>query len=275
MRKDQSREYTSKRRRRKQKEKRMLLAAALICMAMFFLGVLCGKLVFAKEDRMADSKVVPENMREPVTEDRVNINQGRISPENESEKNWKLILVNGSHFMEDGYVPKLAEVEEGYYFDVRAVKDLEEMLKAGREEGMDFRVCSAYRTMEKQISLYENKVSSLMREEGINYEEACQQAGNTVAVPGTSEHQLGLAVDIVAKHYQTLDEKQADTKEAKWLKEHCHEYGFILRYPLDKTEETGIIFEPWHYRYVGKEAAEEIMEQGICLEQYLESKNYN
>ena len=82
-------------------------------------------------------------------------------------------------------------------------------------------------------------------------------------------------MDIVAKDYQILDEKQADTKEAKWLKEHCHEYGFILRYPLDKTEETGIIFEPWHYRYVGKEAAEEIMEQGICLEKYLESKNYN
>lgn len=273
MRKAQHREYTPKMSRKKQKQKRMRLAAALMCMAMFFLGVLCGKLVFAEEDRMADSKVVPENMREPVTEERVNINQGRISRENESEESWKLVLVNGSHFMEDGYVPKLAEVEDDYYFDVRAVKDLQEMLKAGREEGMDFRVCSAYRTMEKQISLYDNKVSNLMREEDLSYEEACRQAGNTVAVPGTSEHQLGLAVDIVAKDYQILDEKQADTKEAKWLKEHCHEYGFILRYPLDKTEETGIIFEPWHYRYVGKEAAKEIMEQGICLEEYLKNKN--
>lgn len=273
MRKNQSRVYTSKRSRKKQKQKKMLLEASLMCMAMFFLGVLCGKLVFAKEDRMADSKVVLESIREPVIEDRVNINQGRISCENESEENWKLVLVNSSHFMEADYVPKLAEVEDGYYFDLRAVKDLQEMLKAGREEGMDFRVCSAYRTMEKQISLYDNKVSSLMREQGLSYEEACRKAGTTVAVPGTSEHQLGLAVDIVAKDYQILDEKQADTKEAKWLKEHCREYGFILRYPLDKTEETGIIFEPWHYRYVGKEAAKEIMEQGICLEEYLDSKN--
>mgnify|MGYP003292741680 CR=1 FL=1 len=268
MRKNQSREYTPKRSRKKQKQKKRLLEASLMCMAMFFLGVLCGKLVFAKEDGVADSKVVLESIREPVTEDRVNINQGRISRENESEENWKLVLVNSSHFMEADYVPKLAEVEDGYYFDVRAVKDLQEMLKAGREEGMDFRVCSAYRTMEKQISLYDNKVSSLMCEEGINYEEACRQAGNTVAVPGTSEHQLGLAVDIVAKDYQILDEKQADTKEAKWLKEHCREYGFILRYPLDKTEETGIIFEPWHYRYVGVDIATYIHENNITFDEY-------
>ena len=112
-----------------------------------------------------------------------------------------------------------------------------------------------------------------MQEKGISYEKAYEEAGNTVAYPGTSEHQLGLAVDIVAKDYQQLDDKQANTEEAKWLKEHCAEYGFILRYPLDKTEETGIIFEPWHYRYVGKEAAKEIMEQGICLEKYLETLN--
>lgn len=76
-----------------------------------------------------------------------------------------------------------------------------------------------------------------------------------MAYPGTSEHNLGLAADIVAKDYQLLDDKQAETPEAKWLKENCWRYGFILRYPTDKTGETGIIFEPWHYRYVGKEAA--------------------
>ena len=80
---------------------------------------------------------------------------------------------------------------------------------------------------------------------------------------------LGLAVDIVARDYQLLDERQEETAEQQWLMKNCWRYGFILRYPTDKTEETGIIYEPWHYRYVGREAAEEITRQEICLEEYL------
>ena len=183
---------------------------------------------------------------------------------------WNLMLVNGTHFVEDGYEPKLAEVENNYMVDARIVKDLQAMLRDGRRAGMNFWICSAYRSMEKQIQLYDNKVKRLQGE-GMSFTQAQLQAGKEVAYPGTSEHHLGLAVDIVAKDYQLLDDKQADTKEAKWLKENCWRYGFILRYPLDKTEETGIVFEPWHYRYVGIEAAKEIMEQGICLEEYLET----
>ena len=101
-------------------------------------------------------------------------------------------------------------------------------------------------------------------------EEAEKQAAIWVAPPGTSEHQLGLAVDIVAESYQLLDRHQEKTAEQQWLMEHCSEYGFILRYPTDKSEMTGIGYEPWHYRYVGREAAEEIMRRGICLEEYLD-----
>ena len=92
-----------------------------------------------------------------------------------------------------------------------------------------------------------------------------------VAVPGTSEHQLGLALDIVDADNQLLDESQENTAVQKWLMEHSWEYGFILRYPNDKSEITGIIYEPWHYRYVGKEDAEKIHSQGVCLEEYLQS----
>ena len=106
---------------------------------------------------------------------------------------------------------------------------------------------------------------------GYGEEKAREEAATSVAYPGTSEHNLGLAVDIVARDYQILDDKQADTAEARWLEENCWKYGFILRYPTDKTDITGIIFEPWHYRYVGEEAAREIMERGICLEEYLGS----
>lgn len=266
-------ENAVRRKKRQQKQKEMQKRVMLLCMVMFLLGVFCGKIVFAKED--AESVSVSETISTIVREsddDRVNINDGRVVSA-EDEEDWKLVLVNSTHFMEDGYMPQLAEIENNYYVDARIVENLHDMLAAGRAAGLDFWICSAYRTMEKQTSLYENKVQRLMQEKGISYEKAYEEAGNTVAYPGTSEHQLGLAVDIVAKDYQQLDDKQANTEEAKWLKEHCAEYGFILRYPLDKTEETGIIFEPWHYRYVGKEAAKEIMEQGICLEEYLETLN--
>ena len=91
-----------------------------------------------------------------------------------------------------------------------------------------------------------------------------------MAVPGTSEHQLGLAVDIIASSYQVLDEAQENTAEQQWLMANAHHYGFILRYPSEKSAITGIGYEPWHYRYVGKAAAKEIFEQGLCLEEYLQ-----
>ena len=91
----------------------------------------------------------------------------------------------------------------------------------------------------------------------------------SVAVPGTSEHATGLAVDIISSEYEELDDRQGNTDEQKWLMEHCWEYGFILRYPEEKADITGIIYEPWHYRYVGEETAKEITEQGITLEEYI------
>ncbi|MDY3692539.1 MAG: M15 family metallopeptidase [Dysosmobacter sp.] len=101
--------------------------------------------------------------------------------------------------------------------------------------------------------------------------EAENQASFWVARPGTSEHQTGLAVDIVDQNYQLLDEKQENKPVQQWLMAHCTEYGFILRYPTGKSEITGIGYEPWHYRYVGLDAAREITEQGLCLEEYLDS----
>lgn len=183
---------------------------------------------------------------------------------------WNLALLNKDNFMSDNYVPELAEVENNYYFDARAVDYLKAMLNDGRASGMDLRICSAYRDLDKQEKLYNDQVLTNM-ENGMSYDDACTEAIKVVAYPGTSEHNIGLAVDIVSGSYQQLDEYQANTKEAQWLKENCWRYGFILRYPLDKTEITGIIFEPWHYRYVGIEAAKTIMEEGICLEEYLDS----
>ena len=248
-------------RRQKQKRQKRALHRKIFgfCLFTFLLGVMFGKIVFAGE---AEAAGVVGNLTSPGS-----FLTAARDKEREGE-DWKLTLVNASHPVEEGYEPELAEIENNYYFDARAVEFLQEMLAAGRKEGLDFWVCSAYRTIEKQTELYEDKVRRIQAE-GTSGPGAREEAARTVARPGTSEHNLGLAVDIVARDYQILDEKQAQTDEQQWLMENCWKYGFILRYPTDKTEITGIIYEPWHYRYVGREAAREIMEQGICLEEYL------
>ena len=123
--------------------------------------------------------------------------------------------------------------------------------------------------MEKQRSLFQERTDELVAQ-GYSKKDARTKAATSVARPGTSEHQAGLAVDIVDSSHQILDATQQDTPVQQWLMENSWKYGFILRYPNDKSSLTGIIYEPWHYRYVGIEAAAEIYEREICLEEYLE-----
>lgn len=181
---------------------------------------------------------------------------------------WMLTLVNADNPLTNDYSPKLKSLTSGHKFDERAIDQLNAMLSAMRAQGLSPVVCSAYRTVEYQRTLFNNQVERQMTK-GLSREQAEIEARKSVAYPGTSEHNLGLAADIVSINYQLLNDAQADTPEMKWLFEHCHEYGFILRYPKDKTDITGIIYEPWHFRYVGKETATEIMESDLCLEEYL------
>jgi len=183
-------------------------------------------------------------------------------------EDWMLTLVNADNPLTNDYSPKLKSLTSGHKFDERAIDQLNAMLSAMRAQGLSPVVCSAYRTVEYQRTLFNNQVERQMTK-GLSREQAEIEARKSVAYPGTSEHNLGLAADIVSINYQLLNDAQADTPEMKWLFEHCHEYGFILRYPKDKTDITGIIYEPWHFRYVGKETATEIMESDLCLEEYL------
>ena len=195
---------------------------------------------------------------DPLPED-----PGTISPDD-----WQLLLVNRWNPIPDGYSSELTQLKQGHAVDARAYPDQQEMMDACRAAGLDPKICSSYRTQAKQQELYENKIQRLM-DEGYSYERAVEEAGTVVAVPGTSEHQTGLALDIVDASYQHLDEAQEDTQVQQWLMEHSWEYGFVLRYPNGKSETTGIIYEPWHYRYVGREAAREMTELGLCLEEYV------
>ncbi len=182
---------------------------------------------------------------------------------------WNLILVNPWNSLPADYTLSLTELKNGLSVDSRCYPDLQAMMDACRADGLSPVICSAYRTQEYQEKLFQNKVSRLTAQ-GYSEADAAVEAGKSVAVPGTSEHQLGLAVDIVDINNQHLDESQESTAVQKWLMKHCWEYGFILRYPNDKSEITGIIYEPWHYRYVGHEDAEQIHSLGVCLEEYLE-----
>lgn len=205
------------------------------------------------------------NPQESVTEDGTSENTSK--PE-VNKTQWNLILVNQWNLIPENYEVNVKYLDNGHAVDERAYDDLQDMLDDCREDGLSPVICSSYRSMEKQKQLYNNKISEYISY-GCSEDEAEKKAGTLVAVPGTSEHQLGLALDIVDISNQTLDESQENTPVQKWLMNNSWKYGFILRYPTDKSDITGISYEPWHYRYVGKEDAKKIYEAGICLEEYL------
>lgn len=185
-----------------------------------------------------------------------------------------LILVNPWNKLPEDYQPELEEIpqadtEDPLYVDVRCAEALRQMIADCKEAGNYPYICSAYRSLEKQQFLFNNKIRRLVLE-GVDPDEAPEIAAMSVAKPNTSEHQLGLAVDIIDFFYTNLDKGQEETSTQQWLMENSWRYGFILRYPNGSSEITGIIYEPWHYRYVGEEAAAEIYELGVTLEEYLE-----
>ena len=182
--------------------------------------------------------------------------------------NELLTLVNPWNELPEDWQVDLVTLSNGLQIDRRCYDALQEMMDACREAGYEPLICSAYRTQETQQNLFNNKVAKL-EAGGKSHDEAVQEAGTVVAVPGTSEHQLGLAVDVVDVNNQNLTEEQEKTPTQKWLMANSWRYGFIHRYPNSKSDITGIIYEPWHYRYVGKDAAQEIFNKGITLEEYL------
>lgn len=197
--------------------------------------------------------------------------EGAAADAASDEADGLLLLVNPWTPLPEDFVPgELVPVQNDQAVDARAYPDLQDMLQDMSQAGLSPLICSSYRSQERQQELYDNKVQRVM-DEGASREAAQAEAARWVARPGTSEHQTGLAVDIVSLSNQMLDETQESTPEFQWLAENSWKYGFILRYPEDKSEKTGIAYEPWHFRFVGKEAAEEMHDLGLCLEEYLES----
>jgi len=209
---------------------------------------------------------VNQSNNQLIAANKVKTNQNKSA--NSVVKDELLTLVNFENTIPKDWKVDLVQLNNGQSVDRRIYDDLIAMLQAAKSEGLNPLICSSYRTNEKQEQLYQNKVSEYLSQ-GYSKVEASDKAAFWVARPGTSEHQLGLAVDIVSTKNQRLDRSQENTVEQRWLIQNSWKYGFVLRYPTNKNSITGVGYEPWHYRYVGKEHAKKINELGVCLEEYV------
>nr|WP_272890950.1 M15 family metallopeptidase [Thomasclavelia ramosa] len=209
---------------------------------------------------------VNQSNNQLIAANKVKTNQNKSA--NSVVKDELLTLVNFENTIPKDWKVDLVQLNNGQSVDRRIYDDLIAMLQAAKSEELNPLICSSYRTNEKQEQLYQNKVSEYLSQ-GYSKVEASDKAAFWVARPGTSEHQLGLAVDIVSTKNQRLDRSQENTVEQQWLIQNSWKYGFVLRYPTNKNSITGVGYEPWHYRYVGKEHAKKINELGVCLEEYV------
>ena len=228
---------------------------------MLLAGIIVGAIFIIKGCKKDDAPV-DEDQNQPAVDA---VDQVDDQPKVDDDL---LTLVNPWNPLPDSWTPDLVTLSDGRKIDSRCYEAFEEMMDACKAAGYSPFLCSAYRTQETQQQLYDNKVQRLINS-GMSEEEAKVEAAKAVAIPGTSEHQLGLAVDIVDANMQDLTDEQENTATQKWLMATSWRYGFIHRYPNSKTDITGIIYEPWHYRYVGKDAAQDIFNRDITLEEYL------
>ena len=243
------------------------MAAVIIIFCLIVIGALISVIIASRIEN-SKKEVAREdlhnqeanNQEEAAADNQEESEEQGETQDNEEPDEWNLILVNNQNAIPEGYEVETAETEDGYLVDARIKDPLEKMLEDCRAEGHSPQIISAFRTHETQQYLYDTTANKA-----------------DTAVPGHSEHECGLAVDIIdsksAGWADPLIKEQEDLAAQKWLMENCHKYGFILRYPEDKEEITEIIYEPWHYRYVGVEHAKEIMVNKICLEEYIEELN--
>lgn len=180
---------------------------------------------------------------------------------------WRLVLINKQHPIPADYDFNLGRTKDNIQCDERIIDDLLLMMQAAKNDGLNLAIQSPYRTFDRQESNFNKRIKYYMGQ-GMSYMDAYKATSQVITVPGCSEHEIGLAIDITSDTFQPLLQEFADTEEGKWLAEHSHEYGFTLRYPPDKEHITGIEFEPWHFRYVGREAARIMYEENICLEEF-------
>lgn len=190
------------------------------------------------------------------------LNQKQVATE---ANGWNLILVNEDYYIPEDYQVTLVKLDNGERVDERICPALLEMFEEAEKDDVYMVVADGYRSHKEQEEVLKEKTKEYQKRVLIPWI-AKMMAEKWVAIPGTSEHQLGIAVDINADAIHSSGQQVY-----QWLFNHAYEYGFIQRYPSDKSNITGINYEPWHYRYVGEDVAKEMFETDICLEEYLET----
>ena len=225
-----------------------------------------------QQEEKEEAPVESSSQKEEQEQSSQETKQQQLAEDFAKEKEeYYLLLANAENPLPQDWSIQTEEVQNGYEMDKRAAPAMREMIQAAKEDGVELMLCSAYRSVEKQQQLFDRSQQAYMAQ-GMSEEEAYAKTATETAIPGTSEHQTGLAADIVTPTYQMLDAGFADTPAGQWLSEHAAEYGFVLRYPQDKQEVTGIIYESWHYRFVGKTHAKLMKESGLCLDEYLQQE---
>lgn len=252
--------------------KYLLIISVLLILLAFTLTTLA----FRKDDEEQEAATETVSVTTVPTET-------EIEPEEEEDINadnkWAMFLVNKQNPLPDNY-DSIIETELVYegdrdgYVDKRAAKYAKDMFAAALEDGIDLWVVSSYRTIQYQQDNFDRSVQQRM-DNGMTYDDAYADTLREVAMPGESEHNAGLAMDIMSAEYTSMDDAGFEnTKAFAWLDEHAAEYGFILRYPKNKESVTEIIYEPWHYRFVGVYYANEIKKSGLCLEEYFAERGW-
>ncbi len=182
---------------------------------------------------------------------------------------WELRLIRYENPLGEDFVPEsLTTVENGQQMDSRVAPAASNLINAARLAGYSVYFCSGYRDYDTQYTIYWNHINQYMAQ-GMTEEEAHAKTRLAVNYPGASEHQSGLCADILESANQEMEPWIGGSGLMLWLEQHCAEYGFVVRYPKDKTDITGVEYEPWHLRYVGVDAAAYMMEKGLCLEEFL------
>lgn len=237
---------------KKQKLKNMrmswlLLAATLLGLSMFSLFTI-GSTISPKNSVQKKDSIIIKDVAEVDS--------------------WELILVNSKNIVPRDFTVDLIPFENTRV-DARIADSLQKMIDTAKDEGINLSVCSGFRSVSEQDKLYKAKCL-IYTTAGYSDENSKNLASKYLQMGGASEHHTGLAVDLLTDNVSELDEGFAKTPAYTWLEENAAKYGFIERYPKDKSQITGIDWEPWHYRYVGKDNAEAIKSKNLCLEEYLQ-----
>ncbi|MDO5519844.1 MAG: M15 family metallopeptidase [bacterium] len=257
---------------KKKKRKRMIHNAIVIAIRLFAAAIVlfvCIKVIDAFIPSVSQTSKKQETNKTAADQETSETKEPEKQVEALEAKSDidPLILVNNKKKLSDDVTPKLVEVYHGIFMDKSVAEPLTMMIDAAKNAGYDVYASSGYHTKERQQVLYDAKVNEYIAD-GNSKKDAEKLAKKEVSLPDNSEYLTGLAVDILSADETQDDDQFSDSKAASWLKEHCKDYGFILRYPEEKEEVTGMKYSASHYRYVGKEAAEKIMKQGIALEEY-------